>query len=52
MAGAEVCDDLAVTDGNIITGKGAGAALVFGAAIVDYFKEGTGKKLLRQVQYL
>ena len=52
LAGAEVCDDLAVTDGNIITGKGAGAALVFGAAIVDYFKEGTGKKLLRQVQYL
>ena len=52
LAGAEVCDDFVVTDGNIITGKGAGAALVFGAAIADYFKEGTGKKLLRQVQYL
>lgn len=52
LTGAEICDEYVVTDGNIITGKGAGAALMFGAAIIDYFKEGIGKKLLRQVQHI
>ena len=52
LVGAEVVSDLVVTDGNFITGKGAGAALMFGAAIADYFKEGTGKKLLKQVQHI
>ena len=52
LTGAEVIDDYVVTDGNIITGKGAGASLMFGAAIADYFKEGAGKKLLKQVQHL
>lgn len=51
LTGAEPCDDFVVSDGNIITGRGAGASLMFGAAIVDYFKEGTGAKLLRQVQH-
>jgi 4-methyl-5(b-hydroxyethyl)-thiazole monophosphate biosynthesis len=52
LTGAEVVEDFVVADGNIITGKGAGASLMFGAAIVDYFKEGAGKKLLKQVQHI
>ncbi|MBR2916919.1 MAG: DJ-1/PfpI family protein [Clostridia bacterium] len=52
LVGAEILSDFVVTDGNIITGKGAGAALMFGAAIADYFKEGTGKRLLKQVQHI
>ncbi len=52
LTGAEILSDFVVTDGNIITGKGAGAALMFGAAIADYFKEGTGKRLLKQVQHI
>ena len=52
LTGAEVIDDFVVTDGNIITGKGAGASIMFGAAIADYFKEGAGKKLLKQVQHI
>lgn len=52
LTGAEIIDDFVVTDGNIITGKGAGASIMFGAAIADYFKEGTGKKLLKQVQHI
>lgn len=40
-----------VQDGNIITAKGAGAALLFGAALADALKgEGTGADLLRQMQ--
>ncbi len=52
LTGATVCDDPVVTDGNIITGKGAGAAMMFGAAIAEYFKDGSGKRLLRQVQHI
>ncbi len=52
LAGAQVDGDFVVVDGNFITARGAGAALMFGAAIVDYFKEGTGKNLLRQVQHI
>ncbi len=52
LTGAELENDFVVTDKNIITAKGAGASLLFGAAIVDYFKEGTGKNLLRQVQHI
>lgn len=52
LTGAEVINDFVVADGNIITGKGAGASLMFGAAIADYFKEGAGKKLLKQVQHI
>lgn len=50
LTGAKVSDDLVCRDKNVITGKGAGAALCFGAEIADYFKEGKGKKLLKQVQ--
>lgn len=52
LSGAEIMNDPVVIDGNIITSKGAGTAMMFGAAIADFFKEGTGKKLLRQVQHI
>lgn len=52
LSGAEVTDDFVCRDKNIITGKGAGAALCFGAEIVNYYNEGKGKKLLKQVQYI
>lgn len=35
LEGAEVLPDLAVTDGNIITGRGMGAAIAFGLAILE-----------------
>lgn len=35
---------------NVITGKGAGAALFFGAEIVEYFKPQLGKELLEEMQ--
>ncbi len=52
LTGATIDGDVVVKDENIITAKGAGASLLFGAAIVDYFKEGTGRNLLRQVQHI
>ncbi len=38
LDGAYPCSDKVVTDGNIITAKGMGAAFTFGLAIVSYFK--------------
>ena len=38
LAGATLCADLAVTDGNVVTGKGAGAALPFALALLGYLK--------------
>ena len=35
---------------NVITGKGAGAALFFGAEIIEYFKPQLGKELLEEMQ--
>ena len=35
---------------NVIKGKGAGAALFFGAEIVEYFKPQLGKELLEEMQ--
>ncbi len=45
-----------VRDDNIITAKGAGAALLFGAEIIDYMRQeapiqGKGKRILSQMQY-
>ena len=38
LSGAECTDEYVVRDGNIITGRGAGAAIEFGLKIVEYFK--------------
>ncbi len=38
LDGATVCTDLAVTDGNVVTGKGAGAALPFALAVLAVLK--------------
>lgn len=38
LSGAEVVYEPAVTDGNIITGRGMGCAIEFGLAIVEYLK--------------
>ncbi len=38
LTGAEVLYEPAVTDGNIITGRGMGCAVAFGLAIVEYLK--------------
>lgn len=56
LEGAQLLDDGVVRDGNYITAKGAGTALEFGAAIVDYFYDnkefaGKGKRLLNQMQF-
>ncbi len=51
LKGAVVKPDLCVADGNVITGKGAGASMLFGAKIVDYFKPGEGQKILEQMQH-
>ena len=44
LIGANVRTDGVVRDGNFITAKGAGTALEFGAAIVDYFSESSDSK--------
>ena len=53
LHGADVCDCSVVVSDNFITAKGAGAALEFGAAIVDYFsgESGKGDEILSQMQY-
>ncbi|MBR2452961.1 MAG: DJ-1/PfpI family protein [Clostridia bacterium] len=48
---ANIVDAPVVTDGNFITAKGAGAAMLFGAEIVEYFKPGKGKEILEQMQH-
>ena len=51
MPGAIVCGDSVVRDGNFITGKGAGAAVDFGLAIVAAFLgEETAAKLRATIQ--
>lgn len=51
LEGAAISDKLVVTDGNIITAKGAGVAVDFGLAIVSYFKgEGRSQILRKSLQ--
>ncbi|MBE7032344.1 MAG: DJ-1/PfpI family protein [Ruminococcaceae bacterium] len=51
LEGAMLCSDGAVKDGNIVTGKGAGASMLFGAKIVDFFMPGKGTEILGQMQH-
>ena len=51
LEGAVHTGEMVVADGNIITGKGAGAAMLFGGAIVDFFKANEGRKILDQMQH-
>ena len=48
LTGAEVLSVPAVTDGNIITGRGMGCAVEFGLAIVEYLKGNTVRKALEE----
>ena len=50
---ADIMSDGVVRDGNIITAMGAGKALEFGAAIVDYVsgKDGKGAKILKKMMF-
>ena len=50
---ATVTCEPVVTDGNVVTSRGAGTALLFGAALVNACKGvGEGEKLLTQMQYV
>lgn len=51
LEGAEVVDASCTADGNVICGRGAGAAMLFGAEIVDFFKKGEGRRILDQMQH-
>lgn len=53
LKGATYCDCSVVVFDNVITAKGAGAALELGSAIVDYFSgdNGKGDEILTQMQY-
>ncbi len=51
LEGAEVDLSFVAIDGNIITARGAGASMLFGARIADWFKEGAGQEILDQMQH-
>ena len=52
LTDAEIMSDGVVRDGNYITAMGAGKALEFGAAIVDYFSaEPRGGKILKKMMF-
>ena len=48
---AEIDLSLVAIDNNIITAKGAGASMLFGARIADWFKAGAGQEILAQMQH-
>lgn len=51
LEGCEYTGALTERCGNIITGKGAGAAMLFGAETADYFKPGSGEKILGEIYH-
>ncbi|MBR6328750.1 MAG: DJ-1/PfpI family protein [Lachnospiraceae bacterium] len=52
LKGAKVSTAGVESDGNVITGKGMGAAVLFGAAIVERLKDKeTADRILAQIQY-
>ncbi len=51
LKGATVSKKPCTTSKNVICAKGAGVSMVFGAAIVDYFKKGEGRKILDAMQH-
>ena len=51
LKGASVEDAFVAIDGNVITARGAGASMLFGARIADWFKAGVGQELLQQMQH-
>ena len=51
LKGAEISKENCTTSHNVICAKGAGVSMVFGAAIVDYFKKGEGRKILDAMQH-
>lgn len=51
LDGCEYIKSPTVVSDNFITGNGAGSAMLFGAAIVNYFKKGKGDELLSEVQH-
>ncbi|MGN1083558.1 MAG: DJ-1/PfpI family protein, partial [Lachnospiraceae bacterium] len=52
LSGAEVMPDAVVIDGNVITSRGMGTAIAFGAALVSVLlDEETAEKLLDVIQY-
>ena len=52
LMGAEYVDSPYVVSENVITAKGAGASMLFGAAIVDYFRPGDkGREILDKMQH-
>ncbi len=52
LVGAKKSGELVSVDGNIITARGAGAAMLFGAEIVNFFKNGLGNKILKEMQHM
>ena len=53
LDGARISEKSVVRDGNIITAKGAGVALEFGAKILEALKDaGTADKILSAIQFV